>query len=157
LQDDEVWLNVPLTTTPLTWSAYTVYRRGQMVKHPTSNNVYICLRDSRGMEPGSVVFPPAGTGTEPAAPYDPYYQFWLYLGVRDMTGTAAYVPNPRGVFDPCATYNLGDMVQEAPDGVATGTGTAATVAGGDKTKQGKIHVEYYPEGNHFLLGIPAVL
>ena len=158
LQDDEVWLNVPLTTTPLTWNQYTTYRRGQMVRSTTvgSVGVYICLRDSRGVEPGLYYFPPDGTGTAAATPYDPYEQFWLYLGQRDITGTAAYVPNPRGVFDPCATYNLGDMVTEA-GGVSTGTGTNATVAGGDKTKQGKIHVEYYPEGNHFLLGIPAVL
>jgi hypothetical protein len=160
LQDDEVWLNVPLTTTPLTWSAYTVYRRGQMVRHNAGafgDTVWICLRDSRGAEPGDFHFPAQGTGTSAGIYVDNYDQFWLLLGNPDITGTAAYVPNPRGVFDPCVTYNLGDMVQEAPDGVATGTGTAATVAGGDKTRQGKIHVEYYPEGNHFLLGIPATL
>lgn len=134
LQDATVWVNVVRSITPDAWSSLFIYVRGRLVTH--SGKTWVAIADSRGTEPGS-------------SSDDPDQARWLEVPALTNKGT----------FDWCATYSLGDYVIEAATpGLLTGTGGGVDeFANCDKTRPGKIHVEYYPEMNFFFLGVPATL
>jgi len=64
--------------------------------------------------------------------------------------------NFKNVYNEATTYAIGDYVSEST-GTAVGTSTSSAVVPCDKTLQGKILVQYYPESNFFQLGIPTGL
>lgn len=135
--DEDTWVNIRSSVVPRPWVPLLTYDRGSLVT--SGGYVWVALRGSRGEQPRSNRYA------------------WQFLGNASGTG-ASTVPNDRGVFDWCTTYNLGDYIRESSTtGLLTGTGPDENWAGCDRTKPAFIRVEHYHEGAFALLGIPATL
>jgi hypothetical protein len=109
------------------WVVGTTYHRGDLVRHFEGGVARYYLANSEGV------------GGEPPG------EWWVQL--------PSGVPVDKGEWSATATYNLGDYVVPTTASGPAGTGTAPC----DLTREGRRHVEYYPEGNLLLLGIPTVL
>lgn len=157
LQDDQVWLNVVGSPTAIgPWIAFRIYGVGSLVTH--KDHTWLAWADSKGVEPevNTTASITMDDGTTSTIRVDGNY--WIDLGRTTSTGTSPdHAVDDKGVYNPCTTYHLGDYVIESNlNRVITGTATH-DYSGCDKTRAGKIHIEYYAETNLFTLGLPLTI